>query len=607
MNTLVQEFFRELVCGDWKRNKMKRILLFVHFNKYDDLSEHVLYSLEKLSPLFERTVFISNSLLPENKKNLIDPYITDFIQRKNKGFDFAAWRDGMQYVGFEELQKYDSVTVMNDTCFGPLYDMLPYYEKYEERGTDFWGITNHRSYQESKRHYFEEHIQSYYKVFSNKVIRSEIFRNFWNSVQDFTEIQDVIDNYEVQSTTSFLKAGFNYECILDTLTLDDSLLLHPDFSYYAPDVILRRRVPFIKVKAFQGRENAGIAKYIVDYIEKQSEYPVELILDHLSAVGYPDENYMLDRKYLQLTERINISKKIAVHLHVFYTELLPDFLRAFKNLHFSYDLYLTTNTDEKMKEINKVLKDEKITAHLVLTPNYGRDLMPFLALKNTLRQYDIVGHFHTKRSLEAAFFAGESWRTELIKMLIEPADNIMYNFEKNSKLGIVIADVPSFFRFNKIVNADSENQMIAPIMNDVWKRMEMKKRANFHDITTFTMSYGTFFWSKVDLLDPLFDLDIMPSEIPQEPLPQNTILHAIERLLVYMAWDKNYDFRISKNPVELTPFIDNRTLNQRFYITPENVRNIRLRFVVKLLIKKTIRFIKYRAYKLTGRDLTSFK
>ncbi|WP_252899727.1 rhamnan synthesis F family protein [Lactococcus fujiensis] len=64
-------------------------------------------------------------------------------------------------------------------------------------------------------------------------------------------------------------------------------------------------------------------------------------------------------------------------------------------------------------------------------------------------------------------------------MLIKPADNIMAHFEQNKKLGIVIADIPSFFRFNRIVDADNENKQIAPIMNDVWKRMKMNKKSEF--------------------------------------------------------------------------------------------------------------------------------
>ncbi|MFR2165289.1 MAG: rhamnan synthesis F family protein [Streptococcus salivarius] len=38
--------------------------------------------------------------------------IDDFIQRENKGYDFAAWHDDMEFVGFDNLKQYDSVTVI---------------------------------------------------------------------------------------------------------------------------------------------------------------------------------------------------------------------------------------------------------------------------------------------------------------------------------------------------------------------------------------------------------------------------------------------------------------------------------------------------------------
>ena len=40
------------------------------------------------------------------------------------------------------------------------------------------------------------------------------------------------------------------------------------------------------------------------------------------------------------------------------------------------------------------------------------------------------------------------------------------------------------------------------------------------------------FGSKYDALKPLFDLDLQDEEIPAEPIPQHTILHSIERILV---------------------------------------------------------------------------
>ena len=63
-------------------------------------------------------------------------------------------------------------------------------------------------------------------------------------------------------------------------------------------------------------------------------------------------------------------------------------------------------------------------------------------------------------------------------------------------------------------------------------------------------------------------MNLTTADIPAEPLPQNSILHAIERLLIYIAWDQKYDFRISQNPHVLTPFIDNKQLNNREDLQP---------------------------------------
>ncbi|WP_025985150.1 rhamnan synthesis F family protein, partial [Streptococcus mutans] len=136
---------------------MKRLLLYVHFNKYNRVSSHVVYQLTQMRSLFSKVIFISNSQVADadvkmlREKHLID----DFIQRQNSGFDFAAWRDGMVFVGFDELVTYDSVTTMNDTCFGPLWEMYSIYQEFETKTTvDFWGLTNNRATKQ-----FKEHIQ----------------------------------------------------------------------------------------------------------------------------------------------------------------------------------------------------------------------------------------------------------------------------------------------------------------------------------------------------------------------------------------------------------------------------------------------------------------
>lgn len=539
---------------------MKRLLLYVHFNKYDKLSDYVLYQLEKMRPLFSHVVFISNSQLHADDLARLESahLFDDFIQRENRGYDFAAWQAGMLHVGFEDMKTYDSVTVMNDTCFGPLWDMQPYYEKYEQDETvDFWGMTNHQE-TDAEVFYIHEHVQSYFMSFKQKLVASSAFTKFWRGVEAYEDVNDVIVNYETKFTKHLLDAGFHYETVLDTRPIVKDFP-HSNFSIHFPYVLMAQKVPFIKVKTFD------LVRYLSPYtlqsIERETDYPVQLIVSHMSDISEPTPSYLLGRKALQPAQQAySNSKKVAVHLHTYYVDLLPDFLKEFEHLHFDYDLFLTTDTKEKKAEIEAILSAEGKAGRVYITGNRGRDVIPMLKLKVLLAEYDYIGHFHTKKSPEYAHWVGDSWREELFQMMLRPADNILAQLEQNDKLGLVIADIASFFRYNYIVMPWNEKNF-APGMNDLWQRMKLERQLDFSKMNTFIMSYGTFVWFKYDAFQPLFDLELSEDEIAPEPIPLHTIMHSIERIVVYLAWARGYDYAISKNDLYITPFVDNRVLN----------------------------------------------
>ena len=202
---------------------MKRLLLYVHFNKYNDLSSHVEYQLTQMRPLFSKLVFISNSQLPDEKRaSLLERgLMTDFIQRENSGFDFAAWRDGMSFIGFEELKSYDSVTLMNDTCFGPFWDFESTFDAFSgKKQVDFWGITNNRAHtvkpENSHSVLLPDHIQSYFVTFKHQVITDSAFKNFFGIVEQLDDVVQVIIRYETAMTKHFEDAGFKSDVLFDT-------------------------------------------------------------------------------------------------------------------------------------------------------------------------------------------------------------------------------------------------------------------------------------------------------------------------------------------------------------------------------------------------------
>lgn len=543
---------------------MKRLLIYVHFNKYDYISPHVRYQLQEMRHLFSHVLFVSNSPISEDKlASLYEAHlIDDSLLRGNIGYDFAAWRDGLSHIGYEVLADYDSLTLMNDTCFGPLWDLAPYYERFEaDESIDYWGITNHRAVPEVS---IPEHVQSYFACYKKDMATSQVFKDFWSQVEDFTDVQQVIDNYEIQATKLFTEAGYTYGVLFNTVGKMGDKEGHANFSNCYPDILLDNRIPFIKVKAFG--LNEVLAPYFFDLVSDLTTYPIELIVSHMSDVSYPDRPYLLGQKLLPESHQIRISdaspKKIAVHLHTFYVDLVPDFLEAFQaNITQPYDLYITTDTNEKADEITGILAENQITAKILVTGSRGRDIWPMLQLKDDLRGYDYIGHFHTKKSTLVNHLVGESWRRDLMAMLIDRSQDIFEAFDDET-IGIVIADIPRFFRYTDTLGAISEESVV-PAMTNLWKKMKLEKTIDFSTFVTFVMSYGTFIWFKYDALAPLFELGLTEDDIPQEPLPQGSLLHAIERMFVYIAWSKHYDFRISSLLPPLPAFVDDKVLQKR--------------------------------------------
>lgn len=98
------------------------------------------------------------------------------------------------------------------------------------------------------------------------------------------------------------------------------------------------------------------------------------------------------------------------------------------------------------------------------------------------------------------------------------------------------------------------------------------------------------FWYRPAALQPLFNLKLSAVDIPTEPIPPDgTILHAIERIMVYVAWNEGYDYRIMvPQTPNITGFMDNILLNtvktSRTYKTGEYI--LALPLIIKKQFKK---------------------
>lgn len=168
---------------------MKRLILFVHYNKKQEVAAYVFNYLEKLAEISDRIIFISNSDILEHDKNNLKIITNDIIIRKNHGYDFMAWRDGLRYLGYENLNFYDELITANDSNYGPLFSFDNIFDKVKKVKCDFWGITESSS--------FRPHLQSSFLVFKKNVFTSNVFKNFWENIKVENSKNDIIKKYEL--------------------------------------------------------------------------------------------------------------------------------------------------------------------------------------------------------------------------------------------------------------------------------------------------------------------------------------------------------------------------------------------------------------------------
>lgn len=536
-----------------RRRRPRRLLLFVHYNKWGGLADYVVYLLKRVRKIYARIVFISNSPLTEEARAVLAGLCDEVVQRENTGFDFYAWKIALDREGPEGLAQYDSVTLMNDTCFGPLFDLEAVYRQMEARGADFWGLTNHREKVGedllATKGSIPEHIQSYFLCFNKDTVASKAFSAFWKNVEAEEDVESCIRKYETQLSGYLRRHGFSSAVLCDMAKEDAEYF---NVTMEDPDYLLFQNAPFIKLKAFfAGKPAENI--FLLKLVRQHSRYPVALILDHLGRHYSPETSIRVVGHELEAPKRRRMpqaKQRIALHIHAFYVDVLAQILaRVVLCVPTSVDLFLTTDSEEKAAEIRALLRQSfphLNLRELVVCENRGRDVWPWLQIAPRMADYDIVGHLHTKKSPTATSRFSHMWREELLDSLLGRFGQIQNAFAADPRLGIVIPDLPTAYRCPPVPYLYTDDKEMQELLPKIWKRVGGQREVDFPKLPMVVFSYGNMFWYRPDALAPLWETPWHRDEIPEEPLPNNgTLLHALERLPVYVAWERGYTFGIA--------------------------------------------------------------
>lgn len=230
----------------------KRIAFYVHYNKNNTLSNDDYNSLKAYSKVFDKTVFISNSELGENDLLRVKEFTDTVYIRENSGFDFAAWKYGLEKFGYENLNNYDELALINNSTYAPVFDLAPMFAEMNSRGNDFWGVTLFPNMSDGSyvgKSSIPEHLQSYFTVFTKKVIESGELKNFFDGLKLAETFTEAVANGEIELTCHMKRAGFTYSpYITESYYICDYLGSYC-VPYDKPASLLLLGSPFIKKKS----------------------------------------------------------------------------------------------------------------------------------------------------------------------------------------------------------------------------------------------------------------------------------------------------------------------------------------------------------------------
>ncbi|KZR72341.1 Rhamnan synthesis protein F [Prochlorococcus marinus str. MIT 1313] len=239
---------------------------------------------------------------------------------------------------------------------------------------------------------------------------------------------------------------------------------------------------------------------------------------------------------------------IAIHCHVYYLDLLPTFIDAWENIPNRW-LLINTDTSTKARVIEVMLKARKESCyHIKICPNRGRDLAPMLInWRKEIESCELLIHCHTKKTPHADGIFGKKWRGSLLQATFPKEKNcILFQQLLQKKNAGLIFPWP--------------HRSVAHVVNwgNNFPQIYSLMKAMGHEINRDTFLFfpaGSFFWTRVDVLQSLFNLELRKEDFSPEPIGIDGYLsHSIERcigLLPMLMNRRNYAYWMSDDVDEI--------------------------------------------------------
>lgn len=529
---------------------MKRAAVAFFYDEHGIVDEYMLHLLKSFKPFVDEFIFVSNGPLSKHSEKDVSLVVDHLIVRENIGFDVWAYKEGLEFIGFDKLSYYDEVLLFNHTFYGPIFPLSELFGAMEKKPVDFWGISVHAEVKPNpftREGTLPEHINSHFIAIRQPMLSSAAFKLYWETMPKIESYVGSVLKHESRFTKHFNGLGYDY----------DAYIVPKDYGSDYPVFIdvaetIKNRSPILKRRSFFHThlfhdENGIDLPRAMRLIDESSDYDVSLIWKNLGRTSKPREVYtnaallkIIGNEY-GYTEIED--KSIAVCAHIYYVDLLEEILSFSNNIPLKYDFLCTTDSENKKKEIESLLsKVDNINFYdvRIVEQNRGRDMSAlFISFRDVFLtdKYDLVCRLHTKKSPQVGQARGLVFKRHLLENLLYSkayVRGMLKLFEDNKSIGLA---------FPPAVHNGYATLGHGWWANRAWvqkihERLALKTPL---DDDTPVAPYGTMFWFRPPALRKLFEHEWKWTDFNKEPdHVDGGLAHGLERSMSYVAGDEGY-------------------------------------------------------------------
>ena len=540
----------------------KRVVIYHFFDKDGKVDRYVLHFLRELKTVSSKIVFVSNGVLLPDAKSKVDEFVDEIIVRDNEGFDAWGMKKGFEHLNSEELNDYDELLMVNSTFFGPFCDLKEIFDTMADRKIDFWGITSHPGFDYDPFNcnpygYIPEHVQTYWVCIRKRMFTSPAFKMFWDQLPVIKDYNEAVGYYETVFTKYFSDCGFIWDTWINRkdyeLLTDNPLIATP------VEALRDMKCPIVKWRAFfQDYDylttftGQHTAMYLMDYLEKQTNYPIEYVWEYLIRTRHMSDlvrnlhlaEILDSHRYDGLLNEEDLKKHpIALFVHLYDPSMADEIAEYASNMPEHADIWISTTSEEKKQSIQESFANMKQKVSIRVCPNRGRDVSALLASFNdVVMNYEFICVTHDKKTSHLKpETIGEGFAYmgyENILSSRQFVKNVISSFCEKPYIGLLYTPDPNHAAFATHIGLEWGNNFINT------KRLadELKLNVPIDEKHPPCAPFGSNFWIRTKSLAPLYNKQWTYEDFPKEPLKDTdgTIMHAVERIYPYCAQNNGY-------------------------------------------------------------------